>query len=188
MHGLGPHLLVPAPAPLPEWVIGDTHWGHARLVELAGRPANHDRLMLERWREVVGPADGVLHVGDVCWRREWLDEIAGLSGRVYLVPGNHDQRRSTMDRLAAEGWQIGGPFRFQHCGWDVVVTHRPVASPALRRGRLLTRTLNVHGHVHHKPSPSRRHINVSAEALDYRPARLLELVDIRLIELAADGG
>ena len=36
--------------------------------------------------------------------------------------------------------------------------------------------VNVHGHVHQKESPSRnRHINVSVEQLNYRPARLSDI-------------
>ena len=45
--------------------------------------------------------------------------------------------------------------------------------------------VNVHGHVHQKRSPSRkRHINVSAEQLDYRPVRLCDIRRLarRLVE------
>ena len=36
--------------------------------------------------------------------------------------------------------------------------------------------INVHGHVHQKESPSRnRHINVSVEQLNYRPAKLPDI-------------
>ena len=36
--------------------------------------------------------------------------------------------------------------------------------------------VNVHGHVHQKESPSRnRHINVSVEQLNYRPAKLSDI-------------
>ena len=37
-------------------------------------------------------------------------------------------------------------------------------------------SVNVHGHVHQKESPSRnRHINVSVEQLNYRPTRLRDI-------------
>ena len=36
--------------------------------------------------------------------------------------------------------------------------------------------VNVHGHVHQKESPTRnRHINVSVEQLNYRPAKLSDI-------------
>ena len=36
--------------------------------------------------------------------------------------------------------------------------------------------VNVHGHVHQRESPTRnRHINVSIEQLNYRPARLSDI-------------
>ena len=46
-------------------------------------------------------------------------------------------------------------------------------------------TINVHGHVHEKESPTRnRHVNVSVEQLNYRPARLSDIRRLarRLIE------
>ena len=45
--------------------------------------------------------------------------------------------------------------------------------------------VNVHGHVHEKESPSRnRHVNVSVEQLNYRPARLCDIrrLALRLLE------
>ena len=40
-------------------------------------------------------------------------------------------------------------------------------------------TINVHGHIHEKDSPTRnRHINVSVEQLGYAPANLK---DVRLL-------
>ena len=45
--------------------------------------------------------------------------------------------------------------------------------------------VNVHGHVHEQESPTpNRHINVSVEQLNYRPARLSEIRRLarRLVE------
>ena len=45
--------------------------------------------------------------------------------------------------------------------------------------------VNVHGHVHEKPSVTRnRHINVSVEQLDYRPVRMTDVrrLALRLVE------
>lgn len=172
-------LLGPAPDPLPEWVIGDTHWGHDRMVHLCGRPPDHDWLMLERWRATVRPGDRVLHVGDVCWRpADWLGRLAELPGEVFLIRGNHDSR-SRSRQYEGIGWKVVEPFEFERRGWRVLVTHRP-------ESRLPARTLNLHGHVHNNPSEglTRRNVNVSAEVVDYRPAALAALLDERVAELA----
>lgn len=52
-----------------EFVTADSHFGHARIVELAQRPfaslAEMDAEMVRRWNAVVGPEDVVLHLGDL---------------------------------------------------------------------------------------------------------------------------
>ena len=35
--------------------------------------------------------------------------------------------------------------------------------------------VNVHGHIHEKPSPTNRHVNVSVEQLEYGPARMSDI-------------
>ena len=60
----------------------------------------------------------------------------------------------------------------------LLLTHVPLP-------QVPTGCINVHGHVHGKASPSRnRHINVSVEQLNYRPARLCDIrrLALRLVE------
>ena len=50
---------------------------------------------------------------------------------------------------------------------------------------MLSIVCNVHGHVHEQESPTpNRHVNVSVEQLNYRPARLSEIRRLapRLVE------
>ena len=74
----------------------DTHFGHARIVELCHRPfatvQEMDAALIANWNAVVGPADLVYHVGDFSFAKPgpYLDR---LNGRIYLVTGNHDRRR-----------------------------------------------------------------------------------------------
>jgi calcineurin-like phosphoesterase family protein len=172
-------LLGPPPEPLPDWVISDTHFGHKKIVELAGRPADHEQQMVDSWKRLVGDGDTVLHLGDVSYRsREWLDRLARLPGRVQLVRGNHDQPQDVR-RYRRIGWEILEPFLLTWRGWRVLVTHEPQ-----ERARLPRQTLNLHGHLHER-FLTPKHINVCVEVRGYRPVRLAELLDRHLAEIGA---
>lgn len=169
------------------WVIADTHFGHDNIVRLAHRPFapdEQDEVMLGRWREVVGPDDPILHLGDVAVasRQGIWSLIHGLPGRPkWLVRGNHD-RDHRMPSILAAGFTVIRPPSFLYRGWLVECTHQPIPARDLAaRGRIL----NVHGHVHDnvEQAPDRRHVNVCVERTDYRPVRLERLLDERLAAL-----
>lgn len=75
----------------------DTHFGHARIIELSNRPFRSVEHMNEeivrRWNEVVTPRDTVFHLGDVALGpiRDSLEYIRRLNGDIRLVIGNHDR-------------------------------------------------------------------------------------------------
>jgi len=153
------------------WLISDTHWGHRRLREVLApgiRPDHVDALMTQRWWETVGADDNVLHLGDVFMGEMTAADVPtrfpALSGKTYLVPGNHDG----LDKLAALagiGWLMVEPFSFSFQGWTVRFSHHPIDD-------LADGELNVHGHIHQNPAPTPRHFNASVEQLDYRPVPL----------------
>lgn len=79
------------------WWTSDTHFGHARINELAGRPfasaEEMNRTLIDRWNDAVRPGDEVWHLGDVALGTiaETLPLAARLHGRKRLVIGNHDR-------------------------------------------------------------------------------------------------
>jgi len=131
------------------WLTADLHIGHARIIELCGRPFRdvdhmNDELV-RRWNAVVGERDRVYVLGDLALGtfRESMAIAATLRGTKYLVPGNHDRcwpghrRRRPADTRVYEaaGFQVfpafismipdaaltgGGRPRYQLC-------HLPVA-------------------------------------------------------------
>lgn len=80
-----------------DFVTSDTHFSHARISELAGRPyATVDEMnedLVRRWNDTVSPGAVVLHLGDVALGpiEESIALTARLNGRRLLVPGNHDR-------------------------------------------------------------------------------------------------
>lgn len=166
------------------WVISDTHWGHRRLREVLApgiRPADVDSRMIVNWSKVVGEWDVVLHLGDVFMEEITFENVSErfprLPGQTVLLPGNHDSEKK-MAALAGIGWLMVQPFAVGYQGWTVHFSHQPIED--LPKGEL-----NVHGHIHALPSPSRRHFNASVERIGYQPIPLKRVLDDLV---AANGG
>jgi calcineurin-like phosphoesterase family protein len=182
-----------------DFVISDTHFFHKNIVEYAGRPANHNELMIQNWRAIVRFDETVLHLGDVLMGQKHLwPTIGWLPGKVTMLDsGNHDERHK-LDFIVDEmRWAVCAEFDMKYRGWDIYFSHRPlwVEYPdpndntavklvqdfsAIRRSQ---NAINVHGHIHEKVAPSRYHINVSVEQIGYKPVRLKEILDNKIGEL-----
>ena len=166
------------------WVTADQHFGHVNIIRYCGRPFSDEPAqtleLARRWRDSVPWDAPLLHLGDLAmgpydpglWER-----IARLPGSPrWLVRGNHDTAARLAGRAVA-GFQVISAPTVMHRGWQIRLTHEPIET--LPRGRIL----NVHGHIHEKPAPTDHHVNVAVEQTDYRPVRLLPLLDTRIDSL-----
>jgi calcineurin-like phosphoesterase family protein len=154
------------------FVISDTHFGHANMLSFTGLDGQRvrsfesveamDEHIVARWNAVVRPRDHVYHLGDVAMRKDGLAMVSRLNGHKRLIPGNHDIFE-VKDYLAAGFQKIYGMRVLD--GW--LMTHIPIHPESLGRFRG-----NVHGHIHERPSPEGRYINVSVEAVAYTPVAL----------------
>lgn len=168
------------------WVTSDHHFGHVNIIRYCGRPfAGEPEQSLElarRWRDCVPWEAPLLHLGDLVMGPQdpalW-ERIRALPGSPrWLVRGNHD-KAGRLAGIRAAGFQIIRPPSLVYRDFEVCLTHEPM-EPLLD-----DRTLNVHGHIHEKPAPTDRHINVSVEQTDYCPVPLQTLLDKRIDELAS---
>ena len=166
------------------WIWSDLHLGDLGSIVAFDRPFRTphemDRAMMDAWYELVDVDDTIICLGDVtvdggilAHHQEWWQEAPGEK---WLVLGNHDVDRVNqvlpvaVDRTAITLFAPGEP--------PLLLTHVPLL-------QVPAGCINVHGHVHQKESPSRnRHINVSVEQLNYRPARLCDIrrLALRLLE------
>lgn len=167
------------------WVITDTHLGHDKLVELAGRPADFTDQILHSLGKHVEGKDLLIHLGDVCIGQdsEWVYRLAmkmPLAHRV-LVRGNHDKKSDKFylehgfDFIcdAFEGTYFGKRIRFAH-------------QPEERHPGI---DYQLHGHTHgnahrdeeHAPfyDPS-YHIEVALEKTGYKPLLLEHILKSRV--------
>ena len=166
------------------WIWSDLHLGHEDSLTAFDRPFrtpnDMDQAMRHAWYELVDVDDTIICLGDVgvdssirVDHQAWWREAPGAK---WLVIGNHDVDRVNkvlpvaVDRTALTLFAPGEP--------PLLLTHVPLM-------QVPAGCVNVHGHVHGKESPSRnRHINMSVEQLNYRPARLCDIrrLAFRLLE------
>lgn len=160
------------------WVISDTHFGHDNIINYCGRPfANAeimDEKLIENWNSVVKEGDIVYHLGDVYFGVNGRDALRHLNGRKRLILGNHDDGKdkylqNTFQKISV--WRMFPEF-------GLLLTHVPVHESALERWErpdLKYNLINIHGHIHEKPAPSKDHRNVSVEQINYTPINIEEL-------------
>lgn len=154
------------------FVTSDTHFGHARIIELCERPFPNleamDRELVRRWNSVVGPGDTVLHLGDLALgEREYsIGLTAELNGRKLIVPGNHDvfwshyraSAKNTalnFELLKGAGWEVL-PEQFTAVldGREILICHFPYAGDSHGEDRYAElRPIDdgrplLHGHTH----------------------------------------
>ena len=157
------------------WFTSDTHFGHENIIHYAGRPfedaAEMDEALIEAWNARVKPEDLVWHLGDFAMPNGAAKAARKrLNGTIRLIVGNHDN----IPRLAHAGLFQAIRESYSLGALDprldgVVATHRPIVLGDTSR-------VNVHGHIHHRPTDSPRHVNVCVEATGYAPIHFEELL------------
>jgi hypothetical protein len=104
-------------------------FGQRDLDVVFDRPPSWQELTLTAWKEIVGPEDTVLHLGDVAGssiRKGLLPLLAGLPGRVILVPGNWDSE-THLAVFRDLRWQLKRGLLIRlYRGWIVFFTHEPL--------------------------------------------------------------
>ena len=178
---------LPAPALRPTrkriWLLSDPHLNHANILTFRGtdgaliRPgfANVQEMnerILDGWNSKVRPGDIGYWLGDMV-----LGDLPGFAklwpkfnGSKRLIFGNHDDPKY----LGSGGFfkKVAVERKFGEYG--IFLSHRPVHASGLElNGQTL---LNVHGHIHEKPSPPGPFRNVSVEVTKYEPIEIEALI------------
>lgn len=155
---------------MPEtFIIGDTHFGHAKILEFeaAARPfttiEEHDEELVRRWNSVVTHGDKVWHLGDVLFGEKSFVHLSRLNGRKSLILGNHD--KYPIAKYLPHFGKIYGAAKFG----DVLMTHIPIHPYQFYRFKG-----NLHGHMHSGVLEDKRYVNVSAERNNLTPRPIEE--------------
>ena len=173
-----------------KFYTGDTHFGHASVIDHCQRPfadvRQMDEAMISNWNAAVRDDDLVFHVGDFAMNlgdESRVREIFGrLRGRKRLILGNHDLDRkgNVHSTIAALDWDA----RPEHAaetkdgGQRIYLNHYAGRTwPAAHHG-----SYHFFGHSHGKmPALGRsRDVGVDVADVGFRPRTFGELTECML--------
>jgi calcineurin-like phosphoesterase family protein len=104
----------------------DTHFSHARIIDLCNRPfgsvTEMNEMLVHNWNALVRPDDTVYHLGDVALGpiEDSLKYIQRLNGYKILVVGNHDRMFPPMAKNKPEKiahWEL----RYIQAGFEEIL-------------------------------------------------------------------
>ena len=164
----------------PFYVISDTHFGHKNIVKYFDRPKYHEELMIAHWRKKVKENDVILHLGDLMMGGDeyfhyFKSEVAPkLTGKKYIILGNHDKRKYDYDKL---GFEVVKPFKMEYRQYEISFDHYPKLFKSEDELKI-----HVHGHIHNhdysRNEPTRwGNVNVSVEVINYKPRNIARLLN-----------
>lgn len=164
--------------------LSDNHFFHNRIISLCNRPFSSveemNAFMIKQWNSVVEPDDFVWHLGDICWGKGALLEpiMKELKGRKGLILGNHDERTPTYyRRMGFEEVHRGQVFLMEEGHRTLSLSHKPPSKTYCQmQYEPNSDIIYLHGHTHSNIQRVGNRINCSAEAWDYTPRTLEELL------------
>ena len=166
----------------------DSHFGHARIIELCRRPFSDvnemNEVLIQRWNSVVGPGDTVYHLGDFFMGpKETVFLRKRLNGRIVLIKGNHDKKDSLLKEAGID--EIHRSLELELDGHKLFLAHIPMHLDSGERfyPEDLKKTAPAHcdlflcGHVHGAWKRQGNTINVGADVSDFTPLTLTQLLE-----------
>ena len=154
------------------YVISDLHFSHKNMAIKRGfqTAEEHDEHIIEQWNNIVNKKDTVWILGDITMEKSGpyvlLDRLNGIK---KVVLGNHDQPQHVPEMLKYVR-SVCGMVKYK----GFILSHCPMHEAEI--GRF---TKNIHGHVHDNSLDDDRYVNVSCEAVDYKPIAIREIIETR---------
>lgn len=172
----------------------DTHFNHARIIELSQRPFKdlpemHEEI-IRRWNAKVTSQDTVFHLGDLALGA--IDDlnpiIERLNGQIILIRGNHDKSPKNLKIKVPSLKLIFNSLNMsaEHgkSGYKVFMRHFPPGDPTTWPAKHHA-TVFLCGHVHgawsrrtskNAEGQTFETINVGADVRDFTPQTFSELM------------
>jgi calcineurin-like phosphoesterase family protein len=150
--------------------ISDLHLGHKNMAQHRGFQDEfyHDEFIIDNWNSTVKKKDVTYILGDITMEKANYEVLNRLNGLKKVIQGNHDLPQHTKRLLEYVNW-VGAYYVQGH----FIFSHIPI-HPMELAGRF---KYNIHGHIHSNEVDDLRYINVSAEAIGYKPKTLEELMN-----------
>lgn len=156
------------------WFTADTHFGHAGIVGMCGRPYGSveemDEALVVNWNRRVRSRDPVWFLGDFALHknRERLAQVFGrLNGVKNLIRGNHDGKR-----VMELGWETRADMHMLKTeGRKIVLLHYGMRTwPSLHHG-----SWHLYGHSHGNLPGVGRSLDVGVDCWNYAPVSIDEI-------------
>jgi len=155
------------PSPEKIFFISDTHFGHAGIINLCGRPFRSveemDDQLIEMWNETIPEGALVFHLGDVSFRGKSATYgiLGQLKGRIVLIRGNHDRQINSNTDSRFE--EIHDYFELNLESRKIVLCHFPFESwNNMHHG-----SWHLHGHSHGNMRAFGKRLDVGVDSLRY---------------------
>lgn len=153
--------------------IADTHFSEENIMKYENRPfasvEDMDEQMIERWNARVCEEDLIYVLGDFGATGREQEYLSRLSGKKYLVKGNHDVEENEYYRKAGFQEVYDCPILLESF-W--ILSHEPL---------YVNENMpyaNLFGHVHNSPlfkDFSKQHYCVSVERTEFAPISFEEV-------------
>ena len=168
------------------YYTADLHFGHKNVLQFDGRPfqtiEEHDRFLIDSWNARVKPEDQVYIVGDFCMQsdRGPMYYLKQLSGRKYLIKGNHDTALLKDPEVMSQFELVEKMYFIKDRDYRIALCHFPLAEwNQYHRG-----AWHIYGHIHNKRERAFQFMREEEKALNagiminhYMPVSMEELID-----------
>ena len=166
------------------YYVSDLHLHHLSIINMCGRPFDNieemNNILINNWNDTVSNNDIVYFLGDFaykCNQQKATELLKQLNGKKYFIKGNHD--KETWLNKIKEEHLIEDWFNYKEINDNnrmVILCHYPIHSwNGLYHG-----SYHLYGHVHNRTVSNNewqyRRYNVSAEAINYKPVTLDDLI------------
>lgn len=152
------------------YFIADTHFGDENILRYENRPFSNidemDKGLISNWNSKIKSSDTVYLLGDFGAEGCENEILKQLSGKIFLIKGNHDKYTNEYYRKAGFFEVYDVPIIVNDF-W--ILSHEPL---------YVNENMpyaNLFGHVHNSPlfkDYSKHHFCVSVERIDYTPISL----------------
>lgn len=168
-----------------KFFTSDLHFGHYNILKYENRPfASIDEMddtLIDNWNKVVSKNDEVYILGDVSFHRDpkvTKSILRELSGRKYLILGNHDKEIVHSEELRREFVWVKDYATLRMGDTKVVLFHYPIQTWDCQHHG----AIHLYGHIHSNISSHAmkyeipNSYNVGVDVNDYRPISFEEIM------------
>ena len=154
--------------------FSDPHFHHKSMAIKRGftDEIEMNEHIISEWNRIVTKRDVTWILGDITMENSNYKILDRLNGIKKVVLGNHDEPKHISELLKHVNF-VCGMYKFKDKinRNSIFLTHCPIHSSELD----YRVKYNIHGHVHENTINDKRYINVSAEAIEYKPKLITEI-------------